>query len=90
MFRGCNKMNEIILEWNATGMQRSERGEMVERSGEKRFSQKQGNRGVERSGGKRREGVVLNTRSTIRFADNAKRFFVAQKNERERTCLTTN
>ena len=44
-------------------MQRSERGEMVEKSGEKRFSQKQGNRGVERSEEKRREGVVLNTRS---------------------------
>ena len=63
MLRGYNKMNEIILEWNAIGMQRSERGDMVERSGEKRFSQKYGNCGVERSGGKRRDGVVLNTRS---------------------------
>jgi len=25
----------VVLDWNAIGMQRSERGEMVERSGEK-------------------------------------------------------
>ena len=39
----------VILDGNAIGMQRQERGEMVERSGEKIFPQKQGNRGVERS-----------------------------------------
>ena len=30
MLRGYNKMNEIILEWNATVMQREGSGEMVE------------------------------------------------------------
>ena len=51
----------VILDDVAIGMQRQERGEMVERSGEKRFPQKQGNCGGERSGGKRRDGIVSNT-----------------------------